>query len=439
MRAGWMRPDDRDIARLAVPAFGALVAEPLYVLADTAIVGHIGTDELGGLAVASTVLLTLYAVFIFLAYGTTAAVARLRGAGDERAAAHQAVQSLWLSLGLAVAVGLLGLAFSEPLLRALGADGAVLSNGLIYLRISLLGLPALFATMAGTGWLRGVQDLRTPLIVAGATAVGNLVLQSVLIFGFGYGIGASALSTVVAQTAGAAVYVGRLARAARQLDVGLRPHPTSVGSLLRVGRDLLLRTAALRGALLLATAVVTRIGTTDLAAHQIGFEIWSFLALVLDAVAIAGQTLVGHRLGAEDGVGARAIGDRMLGWGLVLGVFVGAAVVATRTLLPGVFTDDAAVEELAAFVLLWVALMQPVNGVVFVLDGLLIGAGDQRFLAVAMVGAFAVFAPVVLAVGWLDLGLGWVWFAFGVLMTARLVALLARWRSDRWVVLGVPA
>ncbi len=439
MRAGWMRPDDRHIARLALPAFGALVAEPLYVLCDTAIVGHIGTDELGGLAVASTVLLTLYAVFIFLAYGTTAAVARLRGAGDERAAAHQAVQSLWLSLGLAVAVGVIGLAFSEPLLRALGADGAVLSNGLIYLRISLLGLPALFATMAGTGWLRGVQDLRTPLIVAGATALGNLVLQSVLIFGFGYGIGASALSTVVAQTAGAAVYVGRLARAARQLDVGLRPHPSSVRSLLRVGRDLLLRTAALRAVLLLATAVVTRIGTTDLAAHQIGFEIWNFLALVLDAVAIAGQTLVGHRLGAEDGAGARAIGDRMLGWGLVLGVVLGAVIITVHTLLPGVFTDDPAVESLAAFVLLWVALMQPVNGVVFVLDGLLIGAGDQRFLAIAMVGAFVVFAPVALAVGWLDLGLGWIWFAFGVLMTARLVALLARWRSDRWIVLGATA
>ncbi len=423
---------DRDIVRLAVPAFAALAAEPLYVLADTAVVGRIGTPELAGLAVASAVLLTFHSLSIFLAYGTTASVARRIGAGDRFGAAGDALQSMWLSLLLAAVAVAAGAAFSEPLLRALGADGEVLDHALLYLRISLLGLPALLLTLAGTGWLRGIQDTRTPVVVALGTALANLVLESILVFGLGFGIGASAASTVLVQWVGAAVYTRSVLRGAAHEGVGLRPHLARIGALARIGRDLIVRTAALRASLLIATAVATRLGTVDLAAHQISFEVWSFLALSLDAVAIAGQALVGNHLGAGRAAVARAAGNRMLAWGAALGVVAAIAVLASRGVLPSAFTEDRAVRDLTAFILLWVAVLQPINGVVFTLDGLLIGAGDQRYLARSMVAALACFAPAAALVLLLDLGIGWLWAALGVLMVARLVTLATRWRTDTW-------
>lgn len=429
-------PHDREIARLAVPAFGALVAEPLYILCDTAIVGHLGTPQLGGLAVASGVLLALYALFIFLAYGTTAAVSRLVGAGREREAAQAAVQSLWLAAGIGVAVAAAGLVAAGPLVGLMGAEGAVRANALVYLRISLLGVPAMLVVLAGAGYLRGVKDTRTPLIVAVATAGANLAIEVVLIYGFGLGIGASALATVLAQTAGAALYLHRLLGAARARGAGLAPDPARLRALAVVGRDLMIRTAALRAALIVATAVATRIGEVDVAAHQVAFEVWSFLALGLDAVAIAGQAIVGHALGAGDGERARAAGRRMVEWGLAGGVVLGAVVAVTRPVLPHLFTGDAEVAALAGFLLLWVAALQPVNAVAFVLDGVLIGAGDMRFLAWAMAAAAAVFVPAALAVLALGRGIGWLWAALGLLMVTRAVTLLARFAGNRWVVLG---
>ena len=257
------RRHDREIARLAIPAFGALIAEPLYVLADTAVVGHVGTDQLAGLAVASSALLTGYAAFIFLAYGTTAAVSRLLGAGRDGEAAHQAVQGLWLAavIGLAVTVVVGGAAV--PIVSLLGAAGAVRTNAVVYLRISALGTTFQLLTFAGTGYLRGLQDTRTPLLVAVGTAVGNLVLELVLINGLGYGIGASALSTVLAQAVGAIVYVRLITRATSRLGAALRPDWSAIRRLGRVGGDLLLRTLALRGSLTLFTAVAARVGTVD--------------------------------------------------------------------------------------------------------------------------------------------------------------------------------
>jgi putative MATE family efflux protein len=435
-RVALRSPHDREIVRLAVPAFGALITEPLYVLADTAVVGHIGTDQLAGLAVATSVLLTLYSVFIFLAYGTTAAVSRLLGAGDEREAAHQAVQSLWLAALIGVGLIVAGLVLSGPIVDVLGADGDVRTNALVYLRISLFGLPAMLVVLAGTGYLRGLQDTRTPLVLAFGTGLLNLVLELVLVYGLDHGIGASAASTVFAQWVAAGFYVWRSARAARRLGASLGPHPASLGRLLVVARDLLVRTAALRVSLVVATAIATRIGTVDVAAHQVAFELWTFLAFTLDAVAIAGQAIVGRSLGAGRGDEARAVGRRMIEWGVALGVVVGLLVMVLRPALPHLFTNDADVIALAQFLLVWVAVIQPVNAVAFVLDGVLIGAGDQRFLAWAMVIAAAVFLPAAGLVWALDLGIGWLWGALGLLMAARAATLLWRFAGDRWVVLG---
>jgi putative MATE family efflux protein len=428
LRSEW----DREIFRLAVPALGALLAEPVYVLSDTAIVGHLGTPQLAGLAVAAAILVTGYSVFIFLAYGTTAAVARLIGAGDPREATHQAVQGLWLALLVSVPVTAAGVALAGPLVRGFGASGPAAGYAETYLRISALGVPAVLLTYAAVGWLRGRQDTRTPLVVALVSAAVNLVLEVVLILGLGFGVGASAASTVLVQWGAAAVYLVGVVRSADSV----RPAFRTVGRLARVGLDLLVRTVALRLALTAATAVAARLGAAQVGAHQIAFELWNTLALALDAIAIAAQALVGRLLGAGDVVAARAATRRMIELGLAFGALVGVVLLALRGVLPHAFTDDPQVVHLASFVLLFAALLQPVNAVVFVLDGVLMGAGDMRYLAVSMVAAAALFlaaAAVLVATG---AGLGWLWAAISGLMLTRLLLLTTRTRSDTWLVTG---
>jgi putative MATE family efflux protein len=268
------------------------------------------------------------------------------------------------------------------------------------------------------------------------TAAFNLVVELVLIVGLGFGIGASALSTVVAQWLGAGAYVWWVVNGARSHGAGMRPSGLAIGRLARAGTALLVRTAALRMAIIVSVAVAARVGVVDLGAHQIAFELWGFLAFALDAIAIAGQAMTGKLLGEGDVVRVRQVGRRMVEWGVVMGVVAGLAILALHRVLPNVFSGDPAVRELTAFLLLWVAALQPVNGVVFVLDGILIGAGDMRFLAWAMVGALVSFLPAAAAVLVLDLGIGWLWGALGVLMAARLVALGLRYRTDAWIVVG---
>jgi putative MATE family efflux protein len=426
----------REILVLAVPALGALVAEPLYVLVDTAIVGHLGTPELGGLGLASTVLLTGYTAFVFLAYGTTGAVARRMGAGDERGAAHLAVQGLWLALGLAVVAGVVLWVLGPTLIALLGGEGEVADHALTYLRISLLGLPALLLTMTGTGYLRGVLDARTPLVVAVVTSIANLVVQVVLIYGFGWGIGASALATVLAQTGGAVVYLVKVLRPARALGAGLRPDGPALRRLATIGRDLFVRTAALRLSFAASTAVAARMGVVPLAAQQIAFEVFTFLALALDALAIAAQSLVGTALGAGRAAAARATGTRILWWGTWAGLGSAAALVLLHRPLADLFSEDAAVDALAAHLLLWVAVLQVPAGIVFALDGVLIGAGDLGFLARAMVAAAAVFVVLAALVLATDAGLDWLWASLTVLFLTRLGPLYRRFLHGRWAVLG---
>lgn len=427
---------DREIARLAVPAVGALAAEPLYVLTDTAIVGRLGTPQLGGLAVAATLVLTGYSVFVFLAYGTTGTVARLLGAGQPERAAAQGVQALWLAVGIGVVLAVVGLSLAEPAVRLMGAGPAVAPFALTYLRISMVGVPSLMLVLAGTGYLRGLQDTRTPLVVAVGSALANVVIELGLVFGLDTGIAGSAWSTVVAQTGAAAVYVTIVGRHVRAAGVATRPDRDALRALATVSRDLFVRTAALRASLLVATAVAARTGVVELGAHQVAFELWSFLALVLDAIAIAGQAMVGRLLGAGDARGARAASRRMVEWGIAAGLVFAAAVLGLSDLLPGIFTNDREVERLASFLLVFVAALQPLNAVVFVLDGVLIGAGDLRYLAWAMTVAAVAFVPAAVGVRLLDLGIGWLWAAITLLMVARLVTLAVRWRAGGWAVVG---
>jgi len=433
---------DREIARLGIPALGALIAEPLYVLADTAVVGNLlGTNELAGLAVAGQTLLTAHAIMIFLAYGTTAAVSRLMGANEHGRAAHQAVQGLWLAGAMGILLGLALWIFAEPLLRLLGEtdDGnaeAVLEQARIYFTISLWGLPAMLLTLSGVGYLRGLQDTARPFWVAVGTAVFNLVLELILIVGFDMEIGASAFATVVAQWLGAGAYLLWIGRDVIARGTQLSPDLAEIVRLLRVGGTLFVRTVALRGSFTVSVAAASRISTEALAAHEIAFQLFIFTALALDAVAIAGQSMMGRFLGSGDEDGARAAGARCLYWGVVVGVVAMAIFGLGAPFLPHVFTNDAAVVSLATIALIHLALMQPLNGLVFALDGVLIGAGDMTFLAWAMASAAVIFVPLALLVPALGLGLGWLWGAIWVLMVVRGLGLIWRFRSDRWLVLG---
>ncbi|MFF3407032.1 MATE family efflux transporter [Streptomyces sp. NPDC002742] len=430
------RRHDREIVALALPAFGALVAEPLFVLADSAIVGHLGTAQLAGLGVASALLMTAVGVFVFLAYATTAAVARRVGAGDMRSAIRQGMDGIWLALLIGAAVIAVALPTAPSLMEFLGASDTAASYATTYLRISVFGIPAMLVVLAATGILRGLQDTKTPLYVAVGGFVANAVLNVVLVYGVGLGIAGSAWGTVIAQCGMAAVYLYVVARGAREYGASLRPDVTGIRACAQAGTPLLVRTLSLRAILLIATTVAARLGDADMAAHQIILSLWSLLAFALDAIAIAGQAIIGRYLGADDAQGAREACRRMVQWGLVTGIALGLLVIATRPLFLPLFSGDSGVQNAALPALVMVAVSQPICGIVFVLDGVLMGAGDGPYLAWAMLLTLAVFTPVALLVPLLGGGLTALWGAMTLMMTMRMVTLWLRSRSGRWVVTG---
>ncbi|WP_073950579.1 MATE family efflux transporter [Streptomyces kebangsaanensis] len=435
-RTATRRRHDREIVALAVPAFGALVAEPLFVMADSAIVGHLGTAQLAGLGVASALLMTAVSVFVFLAYATTAAVARRVGAGDLQAAIRQGMDGIWLALLLGVAVIAVVLPTAPALVDLFGASQTAAPYATTYLRVSSLGIPAMLVVLAATGVLRGLQDTRTPLYVAVAGFVANAVLNAGLVYGAGLGIAGSAWGTVIAQCGMAAVYLAVVVRGARRHNASLRPDAAGIRASAQAGVPLLVRTLSLRAILMIATAVAARLGDADIAAHQIVLSLWSLLAFALDAIAIAGQAIIGRCLGAEDAEGAREACRRMVQWGMAVGFCLGLLVILSRPLFLSLFTSDVVVKDTALPALLVVALSQPVCGIVFVLDGVLMGAGDGPYLAGAMLVTLAVFAPVALLVPTLGGGLTTLWAAMALMMTVRMLTLWLRSRSGRWVVTG---
>ncbi|MGX1544689.1 MATE family efflux transporter [Streptomyces adustus] len=430
------RQHDREIVALAVPAFGALVAEPLFVMADSAIVGHLGTSQLAGLGIASALLTTAVSVFVFLAYATTAAVARRVGAGDLQAAIRQGMDGIWLALLLGAAVIVTVLPAAPALVNLFGASNTAAPYATTYLRISALGIPAMLVVLAATGVLRGLQNTKTPLYVAIGGFVANAVLNAGLVYGVGLGIAGSAWGTVIAQYGMAAVYLVVVVRGAREHGASLRPDAKGIRACAQAGVPLLVRTLSLRAILMIATAVAARLGDADIAAHQIILSLWSLLAFALDAIAIAGQAIIGRYLGADDAPGAREACRRMVQWGIAAGFALGLLVVLARPLFLPLFTSDVLVKDTALPALLMVALSQPVCGIVFVLDGVLMGAGDGPYLAWAMVVTLVVFAPVALLVPLLGGGLTALWGAMTLMMTVRMLTLWLRTRSGRWIVTG---
>jgi putative MATE family efflux protein len=429
-------PLDREILGLAAPALGALAAEPLYLLVDTAIVGHLGTTQLAALALAATVLSSLTGLCIFLTYGTTAQVARLHGAGEVRRAGQLAAQALWLALAVGFAILLVCVLLAGPVIALLGGEGETARLAERYLRISALGLPLALIALAGQGHLRGIGDLRTPLVIVAIAQVANALLEVLFVYGFDWGLDGSAAGTVIAQLGMGGAFAWHLLRAGGP-GVDRRPVPELIRPLVKISWELFLRTAALLASFATASAVLARVGEPSLAAHQVAFGIFIFLALVLDAFAIAAQVLVGRALGRGDVDDAFAAGHRVILWSLGAGVLFGAVLLALGDVLPRAFTSDPAVLERAETLWPLFALMQPAAGVVFALDGILIGAGDTRFLAIAMLVAGPLtYVPIALLAYAMDWGIAGVWVGLLALMGMRLLALAVRFRGRRWAVAG---
>ena len=453
---------DRRILALAVPALGALVAEPLFVLIDSAMVGHLGAADLAGLSLASSVLTTVVGLFVFLAYATTATTARLFGAGDRRGGLRAGVEGLWLAALLGAGAALVLGAAAPGVVGALGADGAVARAAVAYLRASAPGLPGMLVVFAATGTLRGLLDTRTPFVVATAGAVLNVGLNALLLYGVRMGIAGSGLGTALAQSAMAVALAAPVLRSAREADVGLAPSRTGLRASLGSGAPLLVRTVSLRAAILTTVWAATALGAVPLAAHQVVNSLWSFAAFALDALAVAAQALVGTALGQADAAGARApsggsapvpsggagvgavsveaVLRRTLGWGAATGAVIGVVLAAANPWLPWLFTSEAAVASAARPALLVAASAMPLAGAVFLFDGILMGAGDGRYLAGAGLVTLVPYAPLAVAVahglpasaspaG----GLAWLWAAFAwVFMGARGLTTGLRARGTAW-------
>ncbi|HEY8472349.1 MAG TPA: MATE family efflux transporter [Natronosporangium sp.] len=424
----------RRIVALAVPALVVLAAEPLYLLVDTAVVGHLGAVPLAALAVGGTLLTIAVWLGNLLAYGTTSRAARRFGADDRPAAVTEGVQASWLAVGLGVTLALATQVAAGPVTRLMAGDNPAVADAAAgWLRIAALGAPGLLLATAGQGWLRGVQDLWRPTrYVLGANLL-SAALCPVLVYPVGLGLTGSAIANVVAQSLAGALFV----RALVAERVSLRPALAVIGRQLLLGRDLFVRGGAMQACFLSATAVAARFGTATVGAHQVALQLWFFSALVLDAVAIAAQTLVGAALGGERADEARELARRIARFGLAGGVIFAALIAAGTGVLPRLFSADPQVHEQAMLAWPWFVAMMPAAGVVFALDGVLIGAGDVGYLRnLTIAASLGGFLPAVWLAYAFDLGLGGIWAGLALFILIRLAAQLARMRTGRWIVLG---
>ena len=431
----------RSILALAIPALGALIAEPLFLLADTAIIGHLGINELAGAGLGTTVLQTAVGLMVFLAYSTTPAVARAIGAGQLGKAMAAGRDGIWLALGMGAVLALIGFFGARPLAAAMGASGPVLEFAVDYIQYSTFGIPAMLLVLAATGVLRGMQDTKTPLYVAGFGFAANIALNFILVYPLNMSVAGAALGTSIAQWGMAVVYLWMLVPRIRKAGQSLAPHGRGVLSTGQVGSWLMLRTLSLRLALIATVWVATGQGALTLAAHQLVFTVFTFMAFALDALAIAAQALIGKELGAANEQRARLLTRTMCRWGVYFGLATGAVLAAVAPFAGALFTTDESVRQ-ATMVGIWIlAASQPLCGLVFVLDGVLIGAGDARYLAVVGMINLAAYLPMLYAVTRFEHGgvsaVAWIWVVFGIgFMATRAATLSWRVRNDNWMRLG---
>lgn len=419
---------DRSIASLAVPALGALVVEPMFLLADTAMVGHLGSDALAALAVASTLLQTIVGLMIFLAYATTPAVARRIGAGDTVGALSAGISGIWFAAALGMVLLIVGLVVAPWLVGFFTVDAAVTSQAQGYLVASLWGVPAMLIVLSGTGVLRGMQDTRTTLLVAAAGFGANIVLNAILIYGAGLGIVGSGLGTAIAQWGMAVAYLVVIGRHARVVGAHIAPRLRDIGGTARSSWWLFLRTVSLRICVVATVWVAARIGPVETANYQIVATLFTTCAFALDSLAIAAQALIGKGRGEGRAIDVHRLVRRLVWWGWIAGAALGVAFAAASPVLGFAFTADDTVLATLPLTILVMAAGMPLAGYVFVLDGIIIGAEDYRYLAGAMGLTVAIHLTAlagILASGWSGQPAALaLWFVYGfVFLGARATTL----------------
>lgn len=429
----------RQIAALALPALVVLAAEPLYLLFDTAVVGRLGALGLAGLAIGGLILGLVASQATFLSYGTTARSARHYGAGDRAAAVAEGVQATWLALGLGALIVVVVQAAAVPLVSAIAGRDDIAAAACGWLRIAILGAPAILVSLAGNGWLRGVQDtVRPPRYVVAGFALSALLCPLLVYGGLGmprWGLPGSAVANCAGQWLAALLFL----RALRSERIPLRIDGPVLRAQVSMGRDLIVRSLAFQACFVSAAAVAARFGAAALAAHQIVLQLWTFLALVLDSLAIAAQALVGAALGAGAAGRARTVAARVTVFSAVAAAVLAALLAAGSTVLPGVFTDDAAVLASVAVPWWFLVAQLPIAGVVFALDGVLLGAGDAAFMRTAtVISALAGFLPLTWLSLILDWGLAGIWSGLTTFIVLRLVFVGWRALSGRWTRAGRP-
>ena len=427
----------RRIAGLELPALGVLAAEPIYLLFDLAVVGRLGAVSLAGLAIGGLILSTLSSQMTFLSYGTTARSARFFGAGDRASAVGEGVQATWLAIGLGTLIVVAVQVAAVPLVSVLAAGGDIAAASLPWVRIAIAGVPAILISAAGNGWMRGVQDTARPLryVVTGFAV--SAVLCPLLVYGWlgmpRLELAGSAVANLVGQWLAALLFC----RALLVERVPLRIQPTVLRAQVVMGRDLLLRTMAFQACFVSAGAVAARFGAAAVAAHQVVLQLWNFLALVLDSFAIAAQSLVGAALGAGELAHAKSVAWRVTIFSTVASAVLAGIFAVGASVFPSVFTDDSSVKD-AIGVPWWFMVAQlPIAGIVFALDGVLLGAGDAKFMRNAtLISAFVGFLPLI----WLSLVFGWgllgIWSGLSTFMVLRLVFVGWRASSGHWLVPG---
>ena len=426
-----LKQTDRQIGQLAVPAVGALAADPLLSLVDTALVGALGPVPLAALGVNAAVFTTLFVTFNFLVYGTTAEVARHRGARDNDAAARYAVQALWLAVMLGMALLVLLQLGAPRIARAMGAVGELRDPTLVYLRIRSFAAVPFLIVMVGHGTFRGLLDTRTPLKIAVGANAANVLVSYVLIHPVGLGVAGAAWGTLLAQTGAATVflYLGSRAIGSDERAFDL----VAMRRVLRISRHLFLRTISLLSGTLITTAVAARMGVTVIAGHQVVREIWTLLSLTLDGLAIAAQAMIGTALGQARRHYAYLLARRLLWWGAIAGLVASPVILALAGIAPLVFTRDP--EVLAEISRVWwfLAVLLPIGGVVFTADGILMGLGDFRFLMWSTgLASLAVLAPIAVVSLQLGLGITGLWIGMSGLLLVRFATCWWRLSPAGW-------
>jgi MATE family multidrug resistance protein len=412
---------DRRIIGLALPALGALAADPLITLVDTAFVGRIGTTELAALGVNAAIFGLAFFAFNFLAYGVTPLVSQALGRGDTEQAGRVIANGLVAAVALGLLVAAVLEAAAGPILDLMGATDDLGREAIGYLRIRGAAAPAVLIITLGHGAFRGYADTTTPFVVTLGLNIVNLVLDPLLIFGLDWGLTGAAVATLVAQWVGAGWFLLLLMR---RLGVSFAPSSArELLGLLKVGRDIVIRTTALLVTFTVATRVATAIGEVQVAAHQIAIQLLIFLALLIDSLAIAAQTLIARFIGEERIGDAWALSRRLLELGAIVGLALAVLLVATRSVVPAWFTSEVEVQEALKGIWLILALLQPLAALVYVWDGIVLGAADFGYLAGAMVVSMAVAVGLMALVVPLEWGLAGVWWSFGVLTIVRAVTL----------------